>query len=49
VTALLAHAGGAANQLIRQGIAEVAVALDRGKAAAALRHPDGPIPRPQAR
>jgi RimJ/RimL family protein N-acetyltransferase len=37
VAALLAHAGGAGEQLIRQGIAEVAVALDREKVDAAVR------------
>jgi hypothetical protein len=49
VAALLAHAGGASRQLIKQGIAERAVAVDRGELAAAPRHPDGPAPRPQDR
>jgi RimJ/RimL family protein N-acetyltransferase len=47
VAALLAHAGGASRQLIKQGIAERAVMLDSGEVAAALRHPNGPAPRPQ--
>lgn len=42
VAALLTMAGGAGQQLIREGIAEVAVALDRERVEAAIRMLDAP-------
>jgi RimJ/RimL family protein N-acetyltransferase len=44
VPALLAHAGGSGRQVIREGIAEVAVALDRERVAAAVRAMEPPTP-----
>jgi len=49
VAALLAHAGGAGKQMIRRGLADYVLALDRGEVAAALRHPGRPAPPPQDR
>jgi RimJ/RimL family protein N-acetyltransferase len=49
VAALLAHAAGAGKQMIRQGLADWVVALDRGEVAAAPQPPDRPAPRPQDR
>lgn len=44
VSALLALTGGTGRQLIRQGIAEVAVALDRAQVEAAVRDLEPPAP-----
>jgi GNAT superfamily N-acetyltransferase len=44
VSALLALTGGTGSRLIRQGIAEVAVALDRAEVQAAVRKLDPPTP-----
>ena len=46
VAALLAHAGGSGRQLIREGIAEAAVRLDRERVAAAVRAMEPPTPYP---